>query len=183
MKVYGSDICIDCRNYKEEQKKRGIKAEFIDITENTENLKEFLRIRDNDEIFAPVKKNGSIGIPFFVSEDGKKTFDMEEAFSWTDEENSEKEGRQSTAYMKIGMEFCGGCRDEYFKGRAMRLLREKHPEHTYIRNDRTALCDIWIVCCGCKTACADGRDLKYTDRKFVAVCEADFDKIAEYLGK
>ena len=32
MKVYGTDICIDCRNYKAIQKKRGFEAEYIDIT-------------------------------------------------------------------------------------------------------------------------------------------------------
>ena len=35
MKVYGTDICIDCRNYKAIQKNRGFEAEYIDITENT----------------------------------------------------------------------------------------------------------------------------------------------------
>lgn len=42
MKVYGTDICIDCRNYKAIQKARGFDAEFISITSDTANLKEFL---------------------------------------------------------------------------------------------------------------------------------------------
>ncbi len=33
MKVYGADICIDCRNYKAIQQKRGFEAEYIDIVE------------------------------------------------------------------------------------------------------------------------------------------------------
>jgi glutaredoxin-related protein len=49
MKVYGTDICIDCRNYKAIQVSRGFDAEFIDITENTTNLREFLSIRDTNE--------------------------------------------------------------------------------------------------------------------------------------
>ena len=40
MKVYGAEICIDCRNYKAIQKNRGVEAEYIDITANTANLKE-----------------------------------------------------------------------------------------------------------------------------------------------
>jgi glutaredoxin-related protein len=82
MKVYGTDICIDCRNYKAIQESRGFEAEFVNITENTTNLREFLSIRDNDSVFNAVKENGGIGIPLFVREDGTKTFDIDEAFSW-----------------------------------------------------------------------------------------------------
>ena len=96
MKVYGSEICVDCRNYKAVQKRRGFEAEYIDITENTKNLREFLAIRDNDSVFDPVKERGGIGIPLFVHEDGLKTFDINEALSWIgqspveDEEIEEK---------------------------------------------------------------------------------------------
>jgi glutaredoxin-related protein len=86
MKVYGSDICIDCRNYKAIQKSRGFEAEFIDITENTTNLREFLQIRDTDPVFASVKENHGIGIPLFVREDGTKTFEIDEALAWIGQE-------------------------------------------------------------------------------------------------
>ena len=82
MKVYGTEICIDCRNYKAIQSKRGFEAEYIDITENTKNLREFLEIRDSDPVFEAVKERHGIGIPLFVREDGVKTFDINEAFSW-----------------------------------------------------------------------------------------------------
>lgn len=86
MKVYGAEICIDCRNYKAIQKARGFEAEYIDITANTANLREFLKIRDNDPVFATVRENSGIGIPLFVREDGTKTFDFDEAFSWIGQE-------------------------------------------------------------------------------------------------
>jgi glutaredoxin-related protein len=82
MKVYGSDICIDCRNYKAIQKSRGFEAEYVDITANTQNLREFLHFRDSEEMFAPVRERGGIGIPLFVREDGVKTFEIDEALSW-----------------------------------------------------------------------------------------------------
>lgn len=82
MKVYGADICIDCRNYKQLQKERGFEAEFIEITEDTEKLKEFLRMRDNDPVFAPVREHSGIGIPAFVNEDGRITLDLNEALAW-----------------------------------------------------------------------------------------------------
>lgn len=82
MKVYGAQICIDCRNYKGIQKSRGFDAEYIEITEDTGKLKEFLQMRDHDPVLASVREQGGIGIPLFVHEDGRKTLDMNEAFSW-----------------------------------------------------------------------------------------------------
>lgn len=82
MKVYGAEICIDCRNYKAIQKRRGFEAEYIEITEDTGKLKEFLKIRDHAPLFAPLRERGGIGIPLFVNEDGKMTFDMDESLSW-----------------------------------------------------------------------------------------------------
>lgn len=82
MKVYGTEICIDCRNFKAIQKMRGFQAEFINITENTDNLKEFLRLRDTKKIFTPVKENSGVGIPLFVNDNGDMTFDINVAFSW-----------------------------------------------------------------------------------------------------
>ena len=82
LKVYGADICIDCRNFKAIEKKRGFETEYIDITENTANLREFLKIRDTDPVFGPVREHSGIGIPLFVRDDGAKTFDIDEAFSW-----------------------------------------------------------------------------------------------------
>ena len=86
MKVYGTEICIDCRNYKAIQKSRGFAAEYIDIIENTTNMKEFLKLRDMDPVFDLVRENHGIGVPLFVREDGVKTFDIDEAFSWIGQE-------------------------------------------------------------------------------------------------
>ena len=82
MKVYGAQICIDCRNYKGIQKSSGFDAKYIEITEDTGKLKEFLQMRDHDPVLASVREQGGIGIPLFVNEDGRKTLDMNEAFSW-----------------------------------------------------------------------------------------------------
>ena len=103
MKAYGSDICIDCRNYKAIQKNRGFAAEYIDITENTQNLREFLHFRDNEPIFEQVRHRGGIGIPLFVREDGLKTFDINEAFSWLGQPPVEEEE------IVEKMVFCDSC--------------------------------------------------------------------------
>lgn len=77
--MYGSEICPDCvlaKNLIEKQSQ--IELDYRNITESTTILKEFLNYRDYDEIFLPIKNAGKIGIPFFVLEDGKKTFDLSE---------------------------------------------------------------------------------------------------------
>ena len=71
-KVYGSQMCPDCRKCKANFDEYGIEYTFIDITESLGGLKEFLRLRDNKEIFEPYKEKGKIGIPFVMGEDGEE---------------------------------------------------------------------------------------------------------------
>ena len=62
---------------------REVEYEYVNIIENTTNLKEFLKMRDQDELFKEMRKpdNTGIGIPFFVK-DGKQTLDIQEALRW-----------------------------------------------------------------------------------------------------
>ena len=90
IKVYMSPLCIDCRNLVAVVKNRGLgdKFEFINITESTENLKEFLTLRDHHDAFLPKRtaEDGSkIGIPAFVSENGAIAFEADEALAWLGE--------------------------------------------------------------------------------------------------
>ncbi len=82
MKVYGADICIDCRNFKHINKLRDLNLEYTNITADTTALKEFLMLRDKNDVFKECRENGGIGIPCFVSDDNKITLDIDEAFSW-----------------------------------------------------------------------------------------------------
>jgi glutaredoxin-related protein len=75
--MYGAEICPDCVAAKEQLKDHSnIELDYRNITENTSTLKEFLSYRDHDEIFAPVKEAGRIGIPFFILEDGTRTLEL-----------------------------------------------------------------------------------------------------------
>ena len=85
MKVYGSDICIDCRNFKHINKLRDLNLEYTNITADTTALREFLMLCDKNDIFKDCRENGGIGIPCFVSDDNKITLDIDEAFSWIDQ--------------------------------------------------------------------------------------------------
>ena len=75
--MYGTGICPDCVMAKEQLgKSSNIELDYRDITKTTAILREFLSYRDHEAIFDPVKKEGKVGIPFFILEDGTKTFDI-----------------------------------------------------------------------------------------------------------
>lgn len=78
-KMYGMNSCIDCINAKKLLKGKNINYELIEITEDTTSMKEFLKLRDNLNEFAKVRQRSTIGVPFFVFDDGKMTFDVDEA--------------------------------------------------------------------------------------------------------
>ena len=90
MKEYSTPICMHCRNFKAIAKGRNLEIEYVDITENTKNLKEFLYIRDHNPIFKEVKEEGCIGIPYFV-DGNRSTFDVDEALSWMGQEKVREE--------------------------------------------------------------------------------------------
>ncbi|MDO5520158.1 MAG: glutaredoxin [bacterium] len=76
--MYGAAICPDCVVAKQQlSTKQDVELEYKDITSTTATLKEFLKFRDFEPMFEQVKNDGKIGIPFFVLEDGTKTFDIE----------------------------------------------------------------------------------------------------------
>lgn len=71
MKIYGSHLCEDTQKALKELND----VDFRDISSDLDALKEFLKIRDTNPIYDEVKKNGGIGIPVFVLDDGTVTFD------------------------------------------------------------------------------------------------------------
>ena len=75
--MYGSNICIDCVKAEEVLLKRSdIVLEYRQITQDTKTMKKFLSYRDSEPMFEPVKESGYIGIPFFILEDGTKSFEI-----------------------------------------------------------------------------------------------------------
>ena len=78
IKIYGSMLCKDCVQCREELDAAGVEYEYLDFGEDLHALKEFLAIRDSDGQFDGVRKNGSIGIPCIVRENGTVTLDWAE---------------------------------------------------------------------------------------------------------
>lgn len=91
MKVYGSEICSGCREFKALIQERGLQVEFVEITENVANMRAFLRIRDENPLFDAIRAEGRIGIPFFVSDEGEVTLDRNQALAWIGEPSVDEE--------------------------------------------------------------------------------------------
>ena len=73
---YGSHICGGCREAKELFAQKGFADfQFVEITESTDNLRAFLKLRDTRKELFEVREEGRIGIPCFVREDGSLTLD------------------------------------------------------------------------------------------------------------
>lgn len=77
MKYYGSPLCPDCVEATRILKERGIPYEWVEITASMPALKEFLALRDTREEFADVRREDRVGIPCFLHEDGKISFEVE----------------------------------------------------------------------------------------------------------
>ena len=77
LKIYGSMLCPDCVQCREDLDQAGVAYEYLDFSENLKNLKEFLAIRDREPIFDAVKECGSIGIPCIVDQQGSVHLDWD----------------------------------------------------------------------------------------------------------
>lgn len=78
VKIYGSMLCKDCVQCREDLDRAGVCYEYLDFSQDLRNLKEFLTIRDGNPMFDAVRKAGGIGIPCIVREDNTVTLDWEE---------------------------------------------------------------------------------------------------------
>lgn len=78
IKIYGMTTCPECQAVHK-QVEGDSRYEVIDIGAHVRNLKEFLRLRDNNAVFDEARQKGYAGIPCFVLEDGTVTLSPEEA--------------------------------------------------------------------------------------------------------
>lgn len=78
MKIYGSMLCKDCIQCRNDLDEKEIAYDFLDFGQELKNLKEFLQLREGNELFDGVRAEGGIGIPCIVREDGSLTLSWEE---------------------------------------------------------------------------------------------------------
>ena len=55
LKIYGSALCPDCVKCKEALEQANVPFVYLSITESLLALKQFLKLRENKEEFAPVE--------------------------------------------------------------------------------------------------------------------------------
>ncbi len=80
--LYGMMICPDCEEAVQILNEKQIPYTFADFTEETTNLKEFLKIRDGNPLFDDVRREGNIGIPCFAFENGTVLLSLEDALEY-----------------------------------------------------------------------------------------------------
>lgn len=78
LKIYGSMLCGDCVQCREDLDRAGVEYEFLDFASELKNLKEFLKLRDGNPSFENAREEGYIGIPCILRGDGSITLDWEE---------------------------------------------------------------------------------------------------------
>ena len=78
LKIYGSMLCPDCVQCREELDRAGVEYEYFDFSEDLRSLKEFLKLRDRDPAYDPVREAGSIGIPTILLPDGTVSLSWEQ---------------------------------------------------------------------------------------------------------
>ena len=78
IKIYGSMLCPDCVQCRKDLDEACVAYEYLDFSEDLKNLKEFLKIRDENPLFEELRKDGKIGIPCILRENGTITLDWEE---------------------------------------------------------------------------------------------------------
>ena len=78
LKIYGSMLCKDCVQCREDLDRAGVEYDFLEFQDELKNLKEFLSLRDSLDIFKTVKDNGGIGIPCIVNDDGNVSLEWEQ---------------------------------------------------------------------------------------------------------
>ena len=78
LKIYGSPMCPDCVKCKQELEEAGVEFLYLDIGEKLLYLKQFLKLRDSNELFDAVRQRGQIGIPCILRDDGTVTFEWDE---------------------------------------------------------------------------------------------------------
>ena len=78
LKIYGSLQCPDCVRCLAELDAAGVGYEFLEFEKSLRYLKDFLKLRDMEACFDPIREQGSIGIPCILREDGTITLSWEE---------------------------------------------------------------------------------------------------------
>ncbi|MBS6955751.1 MAG: glutaredoxin [Enterocloster asparagiformis] len=79
--VIGSHLCPDTLYALCKLREAGISIDFKNLSASLPDLKAYLAVRESDPLYEAVRKNGGIGIPCFIFEDGRRTLELDEVLS------------------------------------------------------------------------------------------------------
>jgi len=84
--------------------------------------------------------------------------------------------------MVIGIKYCGGCNSRYDRTGCVEKLKKKFPPHTYVTAADNTECDIWLLVCGCQSACVSGEGLKARKGMMTLCTMKDFVEAEKYIA-
>lgn len=76
--VVGSHLCEDTKNTLMTLKEKDIEVKFFNLSEDLSALKKYLQYRETEVMYEEIRRNGGIGIPLLILEDGTKTFNIDD---------------------------------------------------------------------------------------------------------
>lgn len=74
--VVGSHLCPDTLYALHRLREKDVEIDFKNMSSSLSDLKEYLSLRENLDIYKEIRSVGGIGIPCFILEDGTKTLDL-----------------------------------------------------------------------------------------------------------
>ena len=82
--MFGTNACPDCVEAVKALDEKKADYMYLEFSESIANLKKFLKLRDTEELFDDVKKNGGVGVPCFKLSDGTLTLSLDEVLAKLD---------------------------------------------------------------------------------------------------
>ncbi len=76
--VIGSHLCPETLYALNQLFAADVAVDFKDILSCHADLKEYLKMRDTDDMYAQIRGTERLGIPCFIKEDGTKTMNLAE---------------------------------------------------------------------------------------------------------
>lgn len=76
--IYVSEHCPESQEALKILRKSDVPFRDVDITANLTNLKEFMKLREEEDFFLPAKEENRVGIPVLMFGDREKFLDVED---------------------------------------------------------------------------------------------------------
>ena len=81
IKIYGREDCHDCVDCKASFDINGIEYDFHDIGKSLQDMAAFIKIRDLNTVFEPIKGTGKIGIQVLITDENEFVLEWEKYLS------------------------------------------------------------------------------------------------------